>query len=84
MVLKSISPKELKSKTIAILIKLLATRIVANSFFGFSNNNLTRWRFLLSFSSSKSVGVNENKATSAPEMSAEQANKTRTNTPVVM
>ena len=60
-----------------IVIKLLATRSVANSFFGFSNSAEIIFPFEL-FScmvSSMSFCDNENKATSAPEIIAEQNSK---------
>ena len=59
-----------------MFIKLLATNTVASNFFGRSNSNEIIWiRF--DFSSkpfSISVLESENKATSAPEISAEHAN----------
>ena len=64
----------------AIFIKLLATRIVANSFLGFSNNEETIFVFLevlLSGSTSRSEGVKEKNATSAPEISAENKSRSK-------
>jgi len=63
----------------AILIVLFATNMVANNFFGLSSNLMMTICFLLRFagSNSKSVGVRENKATSAPEIKAENNNKSR-------
>jgi hypothetical protein len=71
--------------TIAILTKLLPTNIVASSFSGaersFNANN--EELFLLSLSSSNSLGSKEKKATSEPEISAEMiSNKTRTRSPI--
>ena len=65
--------------TIAIFIKLLATNIVANSFLGLDNRFFTIIKLpgdsFSEDSSSKSVGVNEKNAISAPEIKAEQTNK---------
>ena len=63
--------------TIPMLMKLFATKIVANSFFGRSNRDAIIWiRFALSSPMSLiSDLVNENKATSAPEINAEPHNK---------
>ena len=71
-----------KTKTIAILIKLLAINIVANSRFGRSKRRPTISSCLERLRSSsglRSVVVSEKKAISAPEISAEH-NK-RTNIP---
>jgi hypothetical protein len=54
----------------------LATKIVANNFFGFSSNKETVFIFLealLVDSISKSVGVKEKNATSAPEIRADKS-----------
>ncbi len=72
---------EENKRIIAILIKLFATKIVANNFFGrlsrsliiFSDLELLLVKFF------KSLFLRENNATSAPETSAEQNNKTRIN-----
>lgn len=78
---------ESKSNTMAMFTKLFETRIVANSFFGLVNN---RWTipsfFAMDFFGfvSKSEEVNEKKATSAPEMRAEQASKTTNSTLLVI
>ena len=59
--------------------KLFETKIVAKSFFGFDRSFSTIASFFaiaFSWFVSKSDGDNEKKATSAPDMSAEQANKT--------
>ena len=58
-------------------MKLLATRSVATSFFGFSKSAVINFPLeLFSCSvSSMSFCDNENKATSAPEIKAEQNNK---------
>lgn len=62
----------------AILIKLLDTRIVANNFFGLLSNLSTMAIFFEeSLFSSKSEGEREKKATSAPEMRAEQPRSTK-------
>ena len=66
----------------AMLIKLLATNIVANSFFGLSKS-LEIISICLEFSCeafSISVCVNENKATSAPDTKAEHNNNINNNT----
>ena len=70
---KSISSGEIR--TIEILTKLLAISMVANSFLGLSTILAIRLLAELwsSFSSSISVGESENKATSEPEMIAEQS-----------
>ena len=78
MVSKSVAPIKANKITMAIFIKLLATKIVANSFFGRSK----RYDIIsicLDFASkpvSISVLVKENKATSAPEINAEQNSNT--------
>jgi hypothetical protein len=62
----------------AIFIKLLATKIVANSFFGLSKS-FEIIPMLFEFSKAslfKSDFVNEKIATSAPEIRAEQKSKT--------
>lgn len=68
-------PKNANRITIAILIKLFATRIVASNFFGFSSKSETIRIGLEPFSeaSSRSDLERENKATSAPEINAEQS-----------
>jgi len=66
----------------AIFIKLFATKIVAKSFLGFSKS-LDIISIGFEFSSelvSKSVWVNENKATSAPDINAEQSSSKKNNT----
>src|SRR5690554_1764507 len=71
----------------AMFMKLLATRIVAKSFFGFDSNFSTIASFLaIAFSLfvSKSEEDKEKKATSAPEISAEQPNKTTSKTILVI
>ena len=82
----SIAPKkeslmEVKIITIAILMKLLATKMVANSLLGLFNRVITRNKDKsdeLSSSSSNDLSCNEKKETSVPEISAEQINKTIT------
>ena len=67
--------------TIAMFIKLLATNMVANSFFGRSNS-FEIISMGLDFASkplSISVLVSENSATSAPEISAEQTKSKNNN-----
>ena len=66
-----------KRITIPILIKLFATNMVANSFFGFDNNWLITLDFELFvlFNSSKSVWLSEKSATSDAETMAEQKSK---------
>jgi hypothetical protein len=65
--------------TTPILIKLLATRSVANNFLGFSTNN--KMSFPLEESaferSSRVLGDKEKKATSAPESNADIKSKTK-------
>jgi len=80
MILENIkSLNEAKSKTMAMFIKLFVIRIVANNFFGFINSFWTISSFFDAFlfeeSFSKSEGVKEKKATSAPDIKAEQINK---------
>ena len=74
---KSMSPKEANRSTTAILIKLLATRMVANNLLGFCNSFSILLIFLGYFSlcSSISEGVNEKKATSAPDINADPRSK---------
>jgi hypothetical protein len=83
--LKSVSPMYANNKTTAILIKLLATRIVANNFLG----RYKRFAIipigadLFSMPSFILDLVKENKATSAPEINAEQTSKTISKTMLV-
>ena len=60
-----------------MFIKLLATKIVANSFFGLSNNLIIKFIFFKSKDSASSICVLviENKATSTPDINAEKVNK---------
>lgn len=84
--LNNVSPKKANSNTIAIFMKLLATKIVARSFFGRSNK-LDMVSIAADFSLtplSISDFVNEKKATSAPEIKAEQASRTKSNTAPVI
>jgi len=64
---------EANNMTMAMLIKLFATNIDANNFFGcFKSSIIISNDFdLLSFASSKSFCVSEKRATSAPDISAE-------------
>ena len=67
-----------KSNTVAILMKLFATSIVANSFLGRSRSFEIIWN-AVDFCCkplSMSERVSEKNATSAPEMSAEQPSNT--------
>ena len=71
-----------KSKTMAMFMKLLATKIVANKRLGFFNNLITLVTsilFSVSLDSSKDLICKEKKATSAPETRAEQISKKITN-----
>ncbi len=74
------------NKTTAILIKLLATKIVANNFFGRSKSlaMIIRGTDLLSIPSLMLDLVKENRATSAPEINAEQMSKTISKTILVI
>jgi hypothetical protein len=70
---KSEVPKFANSKTIAILMKLLTTKIVASNRLGFRKSRTMRstcFNFLSLALSSADV-VKEKKATSAPEISPE-------------
>lgn len=64
------------NKTVAMLMKLFATSIAANSLFGFlRSKNTSRCFLILDFdNSSNSEDDNEKKATSAPEIMAEKNN----------
>ena len=67
------------NRTMAMFIRLLAIKIVAKSFLGRFNNLWTISNFFeaaLFSSALKSVGVSEKKATSAPDINAEQSSKT--------
>ena len=70
----------------AILIKLLATRIVAKSFFGFCNklSIICIGTDLFSNPSSIFALVRENKATSEPEIKPEQTSKIMSKTALVI
>ena len=68
----AIEVKKADKITIATFIKLLAINIVANSLFGFCNNCKTSLCNLSLSISSISVGLNEKKATSDPEIKAEK------------
>lgn len=72
-----VSPIYANNKTMAILMKLFATRIVASSFFGLLRRSEIICIFTDLFSMPSSIldFVNENIATSAPEIIAEQASK---------
>ena len=63
-------------------MKLFVINIVASSFRGFSSRlMISASSFLSDESVSKSVCESEKKATSVPEMSAEQSNKIKSATP---
>ena len=84
---KKTGDKDANNNTIAMFIRLLATRMVARSFLGLANNLSMRASFLgRDFPSSvfKSVVEREKNATSAPEMSAEKNNKTKRITKLVI
>src|SRR5690606_214177 len=68
--------------TMPILMKLLATKMVAKSFLGLSKSEVIILKVFGLFSKpfSKSVLFKENKATSAPEISAEHNNNRTSNT----
>ena len=70
----------------AMLIKLLATKIVANNFFGRSSKEATIPIAADFFSMPSSIFafVSENKATSAPEIKAEHTSSTKSNTTLVI
>ena len=73
----NVSAKEANNKTIKIFIKLFVIKIVANNFLGFCNKFSTIFSsFLFLESSFKSVFESEKKATSVPEINAEQISKT--------
>lgn len=86
MSLKRVSPIKANSKTIAIFIKLLATSMVANSFFGRSNRDaiICIAEEFSSIPLSILDFVKEKSATSAPEMRAEQANNIKSKITLVM
>ena len=75
-----------KSKTIAIFIELLATSIVASSFFGLSRSFaiICIEGDLFSKPSSISALVREKKATSVPEIKAEHPSNTISKTILVI
>ena len=62
--------------TIAIFIKLLATKIVANSLFGLVNDFWISWTELDLSSFFNCDLDNENRATSEPEISPEKISNT--------
>ena len=68
--------------TIAMLIKLLATNIVANNLLGLRRSEITLF-FGIEISSlslsSNDLTWSEKKATSAPDIKAEKNNKIKTN-----
>lgn len=64
----------------AILIKLLAIKMVAKSLFGRSKRPLMREAIVVFRKESfHSFGLREKKATSAPEIKAESNNRNKTN-----
>ena len=72
-----------KRITIPMFIKLLATKIVANNFFGRRKSEFIMFKAFegLFSSASKSTFVSEKRATSAPEIRAEQHNRMIRNNP---
>lgn len=86
MLLKSVSPIKANKRTIAIFIKLFATKIVANSFLGRSNSlaMICIAAELFSMPSSTLDFVKENNATSAPDISAEHPRSTISNITLVI
>lgn len=84
--LKSVSPKKANNKTIAILIKLFATNIVASNFLGRSNSFAIICMDTDLFSRPSLILdlVKENRATSAPDIKAEHISKIISNTTLVM
>ena len=79
---KNILLREENKSTIAILIKLLATKMVANKRLGVFKSDITRWiagAISESSGSSKDLIFREKNATSDPEIIAEQSNKKKTN-----
>jgi len=83
MSLKRRSLSAAKRITIPMFIKLLATNIVASNFLGFCKRVFIIFRAFegLVSSTSKSVFVSEKRATSAPEISAEQHKRITRNSP---
>ena len=73
--LNNTSPSLVNRITIAIFIKLFATKIVAKSLFGFSNKFVIILKDLRSDFDSISLLDNENNATSDPEMNPENINR---------
>lgn len=85
MVEKKYSPRDENTKTMAILIKLLTTKMVANKRLGFSKSLMIAavvgsLLFSEDSSDSKSLGFKEKKATSAPDIKADIINKAMTKT----
>ena len=78
---KTLSLIDANNKTIAILIKLLATNMVASNFFGRSKSDaiIAMAGDLFSKPSFTLDLVRENKPTSAPEINAEHNSKTMSN-----
>ena len=77
--LNKTSPKDANNRTIAIFIKLLATSIEASNFFGCVRSSImiSKDFDLVFLASSKSFWVREKSATSAPEISPEAINSTK-------
>ena len=84
--LKSVSPKKANNKTIAILIKLFATNMVASNFLGRSNSLaiICMGTDLFSIPSLILDLVKENKATSAPDIKAEHTSNIISSTTLVI
>ena len=82
------SLSEANMSTIAIFIKLLATKMVASNFLGlvssFFTINILLDNSSSEDSSSKSLADNEKKAISAPEINAEHNNKTNKTKTLIM
>ncbi|MBG6060578.1 hypothetical protein IWX83_000343 [Flavobacterium sp. CG_9.1] len=80
MAINMLLPTYENNSIIDMLMKLLATMSVANSFFGFSKSLEIRLALDLfsSIISSMSFCDKENKATPAPEINAEQKSKATT------
>jgi hypothetical protein len=75
--------KEANNNTMAMLIKLLATNMIANNRFGFAKSDRINERCFAFWASAslKVALLREKKATSAPEMSAEDVINPNRSTP---
>ena len=75
------SLRTVNTRTIAIFMKLLATKIVAKSLFGFLSKAMTRFKAASGVFSSESyndLSCKEKNATSVPEISAEHNSSMQT------